>query len=232
MTPGTVRTISRMTSRAPGTVMVTSIMGMPPWATSSTAKRASSADEVLIEGTRPTSSTRFLRSSLFMAEALPKGPAGGDSRRRGRIGLACQHYESREPKFPATAVDVSREWRMIDSGKRWPKNMSPRKRKAGKPKVSARKKKPTAKKVKPSRASTSKKRTANIKTRGKASTAEGISARVGVDSESVEELLAEGQSFEAEVVNGVENAPDPDQGEVRTRQLPEDDVPEEYRERD
>src|SRR5215469_16094740 len=75
MTPGTVRTISRMTSRAPGTVMVTSIMGMPPWATSSTAKRASSADEVLIEGTRPTSSTRFLRSSLFMAEALPKGPA-------------------------------------------------------------------------------------------------------------------------------------------------------------
>jgi len=142
---------------------------------------------------------------------------------------------------------------MIDSGKRWPKNMSPRKRKAGKPKVSARKKKPTAKKVKPSRASTSKKRTANIKTRGKASTAEavsygrrglgarsggqagdtqGISARVGVDSESVEELLAEGQSFEAEVVNGVENAPDPDQGEVRTRQLPEDDVPEEYRERD
>src|SRR5215469_2495933 len=77
MTPGTVRTISRMTSRAPGTVMVTSIMGMPPWATSSTAKRASSADEVLIEGTRPTSSTRFLRSSLFMAEALPKRPAGG-----------------------------------------------------------------------------------------------------------------------------------------------------------
>ena len=133
------------------------------------------------------------------------------------------------------------------------KNMSPRKRKAGKPKVSARKKKPTAKKVKPSRASTSKKRTANIKTRGKANTTEavsygrrglgarsggqagdtqGISARVGVDSESVEELLAEGQSFEAEVVNGVENAPDPDQGEVRTRQLPEDDVPEEYREQD
>jgi len=55
---------------------------------------------------------------------------------------------------------------------------------------------------------------------------------VSVDSESVEELLAEGQSFEAEVVNGVEKAPDPDQGEVRTRQLPEDDVPEEYREQD
>lgn len=134
--------------------------------------------------------------------------------------------------------------------------MSPRKRKAGKPKagkVSARKKKQAAKKRKPARASTSKKRTPNIKTRGKANTVEavsygrrglgarsggqagdtqGISASVGVDSESVEELLAEGQSFEAEVVSGVENAPDPDQGEVRTRQLPEDDVPEEYREQD
>lgn len=53
-----------------------------------------------------------------------------------------------------------------------------------------------------------------------------------MDSESVEELLEEGQSFEAEVVDGVEKALDPDQGEVRTRQLPEDDVPEEYREED
>ena len=53
-----------------------------------------------------------------------------------------------------------------------------------------------------------------------------------VDSESVEELSEEGQAFEAEVVSGVENAPDADQGEVRTREVPEDDVPEEDRERD
>ena len=53
-----------------------------------------------------------------------------------------------------------------------------------------------------------------------------------VDSESVEELLEEGQSFEAEVLSGVENARDPDQGEVRTREVPEDDVPPEYTERD
>ena len=32
------------------------------------------------------------------------------------------------------------------------------------------------------------------------------------------------------VVSGIENAPGPEQGEVRTRQFPEDDVPEEYRE--
>jgi hypothetical protein len=40
--------------------------------------------------------------------------------------------------------------------------------------------------------------------------------------------MEEGQYAEAEAVGGVENAPDADQGEVRTRQFPEDDVPEEY----
>ncbi len=49
-----------------------------------------------------------------------------------------------------------------------------------------------------------------------------------VDSESVEELVEEGNAFEAAAVEGVENADDPDVSEVRTRQVPEDDVPEEY----
>jgi hypothetical protein len=48
------------------------------------------------------------------------------------------------------------------------------------------------------------------------------------DSESVEELLEEGQPFEADVVSGVENAPDPDVAEVTTREIPEDDVLQEY----
>ena len=52
-----------------------------------------------------------------------------------------------------------------------------------------------------------------------------------VDSESVEELAEEGQTFEAEAVSGVENAKDPDQGEVTTSEVPEDDVPPEYRDR-
>ena len=43
--------------------------------------------------------------------------------------------------------------------------------------------------------------------------------------------MEEGQYMEAEAVSGVENAPDADQGEVRTRQFPEDDVPEEYQTR-
>jgi hypothetical protein len=65
---------------------------------------------------------------------------------------------------------------------------------------------------------------------GQSGDTQGISARVGADSESVAELLEEGQTLEAEAVAGVENAPDPDQGEVRTHQFPEVDVPEEYRE--
>jgi hypothetical protein len=48
----------------------------------------------------------------------------------------------------------------------------------------------------------------------------------------VEELLEEGQSFEAGVLEGVENAPDADQAEVHTREVLEDDVPEEYRGKD
>jgi hypothetical protein len=67
---------------------------------------------------------------------------------------------------------------------------------------------------------------------GQSGDTQGIAGRPDVDSESVEELLEEGQSFEAEVVEGVENAPDPDQGEVRTREVDEDDVPEEYRDKD
>jgi hypothetical protein len=47
-------------------------------------------------------------------------------------------------------------------------------------------------------------------------------------SESVEELVEEGQSFEAEVIGGVEDAPDADVAEVHTKEVPEDDVPSEY----
>ena len=48
------------------------------------------------------------------------------------------------------------------------------------------------------------------------------------DSDSVEELLEEGNSFEAGVVFGVENAKDPGVSEVITHDVPEDNVPGEY----
>jgi hypothetical protein len=57
---------------------------------------------------------------------------------------------------------------------------------------------------------------------------QGLSSRATADSESVEELLEEGNALEADVLQGVEGAPDADQGEVRTKEVPEDDVPEEY----
>jgi hypothetical protein len=61
---------------------------------------------------------------------------------------------------------------------------------------------------------------------------QGLSDVAEADSESVEELVEEGQSFEAEAISGVEDAPDPDVAEVHTKQVPEDDVPSEYQERD
>ena len=60
----------------------------------------------------------------------------------------------------------------------------------------------------------------------------GVSVVERADSESADELLEEGQTFEAGIVSGVENAPDPDQGEVRTHEVPQDDVPEEYDDKD
>jgi hypothetical protein len=52
------------------------------------------------------------------------------------------------------------------------------------------------------------------------------------DSESVEELLEEGNVFEAEAVEGVEDAKPPDVSEVKTREVAEDDVPPEYLDND
>ena len=60
----------------------------------------------------------------------------------------------------------------------------------------------------------------------------GVSVVERADSESADELLEEGQTFEAGIVSGVEDAPDADQGEVRTHEVPQDDVPEEYDDKD
>jgi hypothetical protein len=60
---------------------------------------------------------------------------------------------------------------------------------------------------------------------------QGLSRTPGADSESVSELVEEGNPFEAEVVSGVEAAHDITKG-VRTREVPEDDVPEEYLDKD
>ena len=56
---------------------------------------------------------------------------------------------------------------------------------------------------------------------------QGLSTHQGADSESVTELLEEGNPFEAGVVSGVEAA-ESDESEVRTHEVPQDDVPSEY----
>jgi hypothetical protein len=57
---------------------------------------------------------------------------------------------------------------------------------------------------------------------------QGLSDVESADSESVDELIEEGNAFEAGVISGVEDAGKRGVREVRTREVPEDDVPSEY----
>ena len=57
---------------------------------------------------------------------------------------------------------------------------------------------------------------------------QGLSNVQGADSESVDELLEQGNAFEADVVKGVEDAGDADEGEVRSHEVPQDNVPGKY----
>src|SRR5260370_20731355 len=54
---------------------------------------------------------------------------------------------------------------------------------------------------------------------------QGLSNVQGADSESVDELLGEGNAFEADGGKGVEDAGDADAGQVRTRKGPQGDGP-------
>jgi hypothetical protein len=61
---------------------------------------------------------------------------------------------------------------------------------------------------------------------------QGLSNLESADSESVDELVEEGNAFEAGIVSGVQEAGSRGVKEVRTREVPEDDVPEEYLDQD
>lgn len=63
---------------------------------------------------------------------------------------------------------------------------------------------------------------------GQSGDIQGMPIRPEADSQTVEELAEEGNAFEADAVEGVEDAKDPDISEVKTREVPEDDVPAEY----
>ena len=63
---------------------------------------------------------------------------------------------------------------------------------------------------------------------GQAGDLQGLSDVETADSESADELLEEGNAFEAGIVTGVEDAERATASEVHTHEVPEDDVPEEY----
>lgn len=122
------------------------------------------------------------------------------------------------------------------AGKRKPKSKAALKKKARKihtaPKKKSRKKKRILERGISAEAVAYKTRGLGANSGGQSGDTQGLPGTAVGDSESVEELLEEGQTFEAEVLEGVENARDADKSEVKTREVPEDDVPEEYREKD
>jgi hypothetical protein len=63
---------------------------------------------------------------------------------------------------------------------------------------------------------------------GQSGDLQGLSDAERANSESVDELLEEGNALEAGIVAGVEEADGEDEREVHTHEVPEDDVPAEY----
>jgi hypothetical protein len=63
---------------------------------------------------------------------------------------------------------------------------------------------------------------------GQAGDLQGLSDVEAADSESADELIEEGNAFEAGIVTGVEDAERATPSEVHTHEVLEDDVPEEY----
>src|ERR1039457_6820808 len=63
---------------------------------------------------------------------------------------------------------------------------------------------------------------------GQSGDSQGLSNIEGANSQSVAELIEEENAFEADAVTGIEHAGDTDEKEVRTHEIPEDNVPEEY----
>lgn len=63
---------------------------------------------------------------------------------------------------------------------------------------------------------------------GQSGDTQGLSGVASASSESVKELVEEGQYSEAALVEAIEDGPDAEDGGIWTREVAEDDVPEEY----
>ncbi|MFZ0807907.1 MAG: hypothetical protein WAN03_17055 [Candidatus Sulfotelmatobacter sp.] len=130
----------------------------------------------------------------------------------------------------------------VTGSKRPAKKQAPKKRPAKKPapkkKAASTSKKALAKpaRQKAARSSTRESAAFELETgsrsAGQSGDLQGLPDVESADSESVDELLEEGNAFEAEAVAGVQRADDNEGQEVHTHEVPEDDVPEEYLDQD
>jgi N utilization substance protein A len=133
-------------------------------------------------------------------------------------------------KKPAAKKSATKKKAVVKKQAAAIKKLAQKKKAVRKP--AARKKRPRGKQEVTETVTAAPRRGLGSASGGQSGDTQGLSTRAIGDSESVTELEEEGQYFEAEAVRGVENAPDPDQGEVRTHEVPEDDVPEEYDEKE
>ena len=149
------------------------------------------------------------------------------ARKRKTAGSARTKKKQAIKKVPAKRKVVARK-----KPARKPAKRSAKKKTAATKKASATRSTPRARQEATNPVPVLSRRGLGAASAGQSGDTQGLSRRDYLDSESVEELLEEGQYMEAEAVSGVEGARDPDQGEVRTRQFPEEDVPEEYKNED
>jgi hypothetical protein len=144
--------------------------------------------------------------------------------------MAAKKKAKKKKKAPAEKVRTARGTQKKSA----PKKASPRKvaaKRAAKPaaRISPSRKRIRAEKQRPDLTFSGSRR---ARTLSGDTDSQGLSDVERADSESVAELLEEGNTLEAGVVRGVEQAEDADESEVRTREVPEDDVPEEYLDKD
>lgn len=123
------------------------------------------------------------------------------------------------------------------SRKRAPKKKTAKKLTAGRRPSSSRKKTSASRRAarKPSRtrrAAPGDQEPVSPRTGAQSGDLQGLSDVETADSESVDELLEEGNALEADAVAGVEHADDEEEREVHTHEISEDDVPDEYRNQD
>lgn len=155
--------------------------------------------------------------------------------------------KSKRPKSKSTLSkkkSTPRNRAKAKTTKKTARSKTPSTRRSTSPKKQSKTSKAKAPRSKPSRnkrrASVSQERELNqdVRSRGFNSTTarqsdfEGLSDSEQADSESVDELVEEGNAFEAGAVAGVEEADNSDEREVHTHEVPEDDVPEEYLDND